>query len=74
LRKKFLTGIESVEDASCDSNSKTNVSNVREIIESDGRQRIRDIAKAVRSLLLMHFILKRISKYQRSLPDGYPIY
>ena len=39
---------------------KTNVSNVREIIENDGRYTIRDIVKAVGiSLSSLHFILKR---------------
>ena len=42
---------------------KTNVSNVKEIIGSDGRYTIRGIAKAVGiSLLRVHFILKRILK------------
>ena len=44
----------------------TNVSNIKEIIESDGRYTIRDIAKAVSiSLSRMHFILKCILKVRK---------
>jgi hypothetical protein len=45
---------------------RTNVSEVREIIESDGRYMIRDIAKAV------HF--EAYLNYKRFLPDVYHIY
>ena len=45
---------------------KANVTKVREIIESDGRYTIRDIAKAVGILLsLVHFIVKRILKARK---------
>ena len=67
-RKKFLTGTEFVKDAAKSGRpvtviGKTNISKVREIIESDSRYTIRDIAKVVGiSLSRVHFILKRILK------------
>lgn len=70
-RQKFLTGTESIKDAAKSGrpvtvSGKTNVSKVKEIIESDGRYTIRDIAKAVGiSLSRVHFILKRILKVRK---------
>ncbi|XP_062582211.1 histone-lysine N-methyltransferase SETMAR-like [Saccostrea cucullata] len=70
-RQKFLTGTESVKDAAKSGrpvtvSGKRNVSKVKEIIESDGRYTVRDIAKAVGiSLSRVHFILKRILKVRK---------
>lgn len=64
-KKILLTGTESVIDATklgrpVTVTCKTNVSKVREIIETDGRYIIRNIAKGVGiSLSQMHLILKR---------------
>ncbi|XP_062593106.1 histone-lysine N-methyltransferase SETMAR-like [Saccostrea cucullata] len=68
-RQKFLTGTESIKDAAKSGlpvtvSGKTNVSKVKEIIESDGRYTIRDIAKAV-GISRVHFILKRILKVRK---------
>ena len=71
-RKKFHTGTKSVKDATkserlVTATGKTNVSNVREIIENDGRYMIHDIAKAVGiSLLRVYLILKRILKVRKN--------
>ena len=65
-REKFQTGTESVKEATksrrpVTATGKTNVSKVREIIETDVRYMIHDIAKAVGiSLSRVHFILKPI--------------
>ena len=69
--QKFLIGTESVNNAAKSGRpvtvtDKTNVSKVKEIIESDGWHTIRDISKAVGiSLSRVHFILKRILKVRK---------
>lgn len=70
-KKKFDTGVESVKDAGksgrpVTATGKSNVSKVRDMIETDGRHTIRDIARAVGiSLSRTHFILKRILKVRK---------
>ena len=70
-RKKFHTSTESVKDATksglpVTATCKTNISKVREIIESDGRYMIREMAITIGiSLSRVHIILKRILKVRK---------
>lgn len=71
-RTKFLTGTKSFKGAAKSDRpvtlrqSRANVSKVGEMIESDGRYTIRDVAKAVDiSLSWVHLILKRILKVRK---------
>ena len=66
--EKFLTGTESVEHSAKSGGPVTvaGKAKVGEIIESDSRSMIHDIAKAVgKSLSWVHFILKHILKVQK---------
>ena len=66
--EKFLTGTESVEHSAKSGGPVTvaGKAKVGEIIESDSRSMIHDIAKAVgKSLSWVHFILKHIWKVQK---------
>lgn len=76
-RTKFLTGTKSFKgEAKSDRpvtlrQSRANVSKVGEMIESDGRYTIRDVAKAVDiSLSWVHLILKRILKVRKISARG----
>lgn len=78
-RTKFLTGTKSFKGAAKSDRpvtlrqSRANVSKVGEMIESDGRYTIRDVAKAVDiSLSWVHLILKRILKVRKISARGIP--
>lgn len=73
-RTKFLTGTKSFKGAAKSDRpvtlrqSRANVSKVGEMIESDGRYTIRDVAKAVD--ISLHLILKRILKVRKISARG----